>query len=199
MKVLSRDFTFKEKILLLVLVLVLIGLGYYQFVDKPVRTNIAKAQQEQEALQVELTAVNTKIATLEKMQNEINDIASSGEVSVMPSYNNSRNVTKLLNDVLGNLGYSITCSNVTRNGDQIRRNISLQFICPDYSSMQRVFQELTGSEYRCLLGDITGSINTRYYHEDDDSVTVNATATFYETMVGGTPDSGLPEDSAAAQ
>jgi len=197
MKILSRDFTFKEKVLLLLLVIVLIVLGYYQFIDKPIRSAIAKAQAEQEALQVELTAVNAKIATLEKMQNEIDELSSSGQVSLMPSYNNSRNVTRLLNDVLGRLGYSITFSNVTRNGDQIRRNISLQFISPDYASMEKVFRELTGSEYRCLLDNVTGSVNNRY--NEDDSVTVNATATFYETMVGGTVDSGLPADSAAAQ
>ena len=29
-------------------------------------------------------------------------------------------------------------------------------------------------------------------------ITVNATATFSETMVGGTPDAGLPESKPAA-
>ena len=37
MKILSRDFTLKEKILLLLLSAVLVGLFYYQFVDQPVR------------------------------------------------------------------------------------------------------------------------------------------------------------------
>ena len=43
MKILSRDFTLKEKILLLLLALVLIVLGYYQFIDKPCRRDIAEA------------------------------------------------------------------------------------------------------------------------------------------------------------
>ena len=197
MKVLSRDFTLKEKILMLLLAVLLLALGYYQFVFKPVNNAIAKAKAEQEALQTELVAVNTKVATLESMQNEINEIAASGKVSQMPSYNNSRNVNKLLNDTLGKLGYSITFSNVTRTNDQIRRNISLQFVSPDYESMERVFEKLSSSEYRCLINDVSGSINNRY--NDDNSVTVNCTATFYETMVGGTPDSGLPADSAKAK
>ena len=196
MKILSRDFTTKEKILLLVLVLILLALAYYQFVDQPVRQAIATAQSEQEALQIELTAVNAKVATLERMQNEIDQVSSSEHVTQMPSYNNGRNVTKLLNDVLGHLGYTINFSNVTRNGDQIRRNISLQFISPDYATMERVFQDITGSEYRCLLDDVSGTVSNRY--NEDNSITVNATATFYETMVGGTPDSGLPADEAAA-
>ena len=53
---------------------------------------------------------------------------------------------------------------------------------------------MTGSEYRCLLDDVSGSVNNRY--NDDNSVTVNATATFYETMVGGKPDSALPPEES---
>jgi hypothetical protein len=34
--------------------------------------------------------------------------------------------------------------------------------------------------------------------ENDGVVVVRQAATFYETMVGGTPDAGLPVDSAAA-
>ena len=37
------------------------------------------------------------------------------------------------------------------------------------------------------------SINT------DGSVNLTATATFYETMVGGTPDAGLPVDGAGTK
>lgn len=32
----------------------------------------------------------------------------------------------------------------------------------------------------------------------DGQVAISATATFYETMVGGKPDAGLPADSSAA-
>lgn len=195
MKILSRDFTIREKILMLILCVILLALAYYQFVDQPIRRSIEEARSVQEALQIELSAVNKKAETLENMQDEIESIIASGSVSLMPSYNNSRNVTRLLNDVLGDLGYSITFSNVTREGDQIRRSVSLQFVCPDYASMQRVFDGLTGGEYRCMLDDVSGAVSNRY--DDDTSVTVNATATFYETMVGGSADSGLPEDNAA--
>ena len=43
MKVLSRSFSLKEKILLLLLSLILVGLAYYQFVDQPVRSALATA------------------------------------------------------------------------------------------------------------------------------------------------------------
>ena len=46
MKILSRDFTLKEKLLMLLLGLVLVGLAYYNFVDQPVRTSLASAEAE---------------------------------------------------------------------------------------------------------------------------------------------------------
>ena len=44
---------------------------------------------------------------------------------------------------------------------------------------------------RCLIGDMRCST------DEEGLVTVSETATFFETMVGGTPDSLLPEDPAA--
>jgi len=201
MKILSRDFTTKEKLLILVLILFLIGLAYYQFVDQPVRKAIETAQNEKAALQVELDAINVKIAQLEKMQREIDDLSQGGTIRMMPSYNNSKAVNTLLNNVLGDLGYSITFSKVTRDGDQIRRNISLQFTALDYDTVNRVLTELTTSEYRCLIDDVQCSaISRRTIEEAEESAfNVGATLTFYETMVGGTADAGLPESKSAAQ
>ena len=56
MKILSRDFTRAEKILIAVLMLILVGLAYYQFVEKTVRQSIINAQSEVQMLQTELTA-----------------------------------------------------------------------------------------------------------------------------------------------
>ena len=40
MKVMSRDFTLLEKLMLILLVLILLGLAYYYFVDQPVRSTV---------------------------------------------------------------------------------------------------------------------------------------------------------------
>ena len=193
MKRLSRDFTIREKILLLILALLLVGFAYYRFVDVPVREGIASAQSKQDSLSTELTIVEAKVRSLEKMQNELDDIAKQGTVSYMPSYNNAKNVNRLLNDVLGPLDYAVNFTQLTRTGNQIRRNVSLQFTSPDYETMETVLRELSESEYRCLLNDLKGSVNTL---RDGGTITVNLTATFFETMVGGTEDAGLPSDSA---
>ncbi len=198
MKVLSRDFSMKEKLLLLVLSLVLVGLAYYQFVDRPVREALASAQTEAESLKTELKTVEAKLERMHRMRSEVDDVTAGGTASEMGSYNNSKVELALLNDILADAQkYSISFADVTRNGDQIRRNFTLQFTTDDYGLMEYMIASLVDNHYRCLIGDLhcsaasNGSVM-------DGVVTVNATGTFYETMVGGTPDAGLPETRAAA-
>ena len=85
MKVLSRDFTLKEKILLLILSLALIGLAYYQFIDQSVRSELAIAQSEKESLQVELDAVQMQLAQLKKMEQEMADLSGDTSLGIMGS------------------------------------------------------------------------------------------------------------------
>lgn len=195
MKMLSRDFTLKEKILVLLLILVLLALAYYQFVDQPVRSAIEKAEAENAALETELDAVQIRLAQLKRMQNELDGLSSDGSVKPMPSYNNSQQVNTLLNNVLGDLGYNITFSNVRRNGNQIRRSISLQFTASSYETVELIMKQLSNNEYRCLLENV--SCTARGGDVTENVISVTATLTFYETMVGGTPDAGLPADSNA--
>ena len=206
MKILSRDFTRAEKIILVILALVLVGLAYYQFVYKMVAESIQKAHAEAEAIRVEMTGVNAKIQRMEEMQAELESIQSNPNASYMGSYNNSKEELAFLNDVLGGaLQYNITFSNVTRDGDQIRRNFSLQFTTEDYASMERIISRLCDGKLRCLINDISYSVSRYNYSAADrerygvdwyERVNVNCTATFFETMVGGTADAGLPPDSA---
>ena len=208
MKILSRDFTRGEKALLLLLALVLVGMVYYFLVDRPVRNDLASAKAEKEAIQTELTALQLQIAKLEQMQAELESIQANPQVSRMGSYNNNREELAFLNDILdGTEDYTVTFSGVTRDGDQIRRNFSLRFTVSSYAAMERVIKQIYSSELRCLIDDINYSRTRVYYNTAErlnhgadyrDVVTVNATATFFETMVGGTPDAGLPQSGKAA-
>ena len=196
MKVLSRDFTLKEKILLLLLSLVLVGLAYYQFVDQPVRSKIESAHAEAQELAAELKTVDAKLEKMHRMRNELDDVTAGGTASEMGSYNNSKEEYQVLNDILGDaLTYSITFANVTRDNDQIRRNFTFQFTT-DYEAMEEKIDSLLRNHYRCLIGDLRCTA-TRNGDVTEGTITVNGTATFYETMVGGIPDAGLPESKPA--
>lgn len=198
MKVLSRDFTLKEKLLLLLLSLVLVGLAYYQFVDQPVRTALEAARTEAESLTVELQTVEAKLERMRRMRSELEDVTAGGTATEMGSYNNSKEEIASLNDILSEaLQYNITFANVTRSGDQIRRNFTLQFTTDSYETMEHMVSQLSQNHHRCLIGELRCTA-ARNESVKDSNITVNATATFFETMVGGTPDAGLPESKPSA-
>ena len=191
MKVMSRDFTAKEKALILVLALVLLALAYYYFVDQNVRTSIANSESEAQSLQTQIDAVQARIVRLKSLQAKMDALEASGQLSYMGSYNNSKAEVAFLNDILANTQqYSVEFANVTRSGDQIRRSFTLQYTTANYAAAQAIMKRLCAGSNRCLMGDVSCAI------ADDGRVTMKQSATFYETMVGGTPDAGLPRDTA---
>ena len=212
MKVLSRDFTLREKILLIVFCLILLALAYYRFVYVPCSDAIANARADRDMYQTELLSAMTKEAQLRRMKTELDSLGELQETSRMDSYNNSKAELSLLNSVLEAADkYSVSFASVTRDGDQIRRNFSLQFTTGSFDAAKQIIACLSESEYRCLIGDMqytktllraeegetfTGGqwIDGVYYF---NVITVATTATFFETMYGGTPDAGLPADRAA--
>lgn len=68
MKIMSRDFTTKEKVLLLILAAILILAGYYLFVDQPVRSALDSAKSQQEELNTELVVLQSRAASLSSMR-----------------------------------------------------------------------------------------------------------------------------------
>ena len=66
----------------------------------------------------------------------------------------------------------------------------MQFAAKDIETVDLILMRLTNSGRRCMIGDVSCSLNGR--SGDEGLVSVALVATFYETMAGGTPDSGLP-------
>lgn len=195
MKTLSRDFTSKEKVLLLVLALLLLALSYYRFLWMPTNESMDRAVNRRDDLQAVLTTTLLKEARLKKMQNELDSLGKLELASRMGSYNNSKAELSLLNSVLEAAdSYYISFTNVTRDGDQIRRNFNLLFTADNFAQVKQIIQHLTESEYRCLLGDMRYSVETRQGAKNYGKVTVETAATFFETMYDGVPDAGLPAE-----
>ena len=133
MKIMSRDFTTREKIMLLVLTLILLAAGYYAVIDQPIRTAINEAKSQQDELNTELMLLQTKAASLSRMQSELDSIEQSGSLGKMGNYNNSKPELDELNQLLQDSNtYDISFSDVTLDGDLIRRSFSLTFSASDY-------------------------------------------------------------------
>ena len=91
MKIMSRDFTTREKIMLLVLTLILLAAGYYAVIDQPIRTAINEAKSQQDELNTELMLLQTKAASLSRMQSELDSIEAEAwekwEATIIPRQN----------------------------------------------------------------------------------------------------------------
>lgn len=202
MKIMSRDFTKREKVLIVVLIVILAALCYYWFVDIPVRNGINEATSRKESLQLELDSVNQKIADLQQMDRELANLGNSGRAGYMGSYNNSKAELAQLNDVLSKTEeYAIAFADLTREGDLVRRGFTIQFTTNGYDDAKKTIIDLENSEYRCRIGDLACEPDTNSEEEVDlkhwkGKIQVSATATFYETMVGGVADEGLPADES---
>ena len=202
MKLLTKEFTKRETVLIFALMIILVALLYYKFVDVPIKNAISEAQQEQtELLKTEETE-RAQAQKLQKLAETLEDAKADGANSQMLSYNGSSMEIAFLNEVLSKTdSYNLSFTNVTRTDDQIRRNFSLTFSVYSYDAAEEIFRELSASPYRMLIGDVNVSVQ---YHSDSYSVSkglttevkVSLAATFYETMVGRTTDAGLPKNSA---
>ena len=194
MRIMSRSFTLAEKIFLLFLVVILLGLLYYKVVDEPVKASIDSYEADERMYQTQIDILQTKVMQLKNIQNTMDELEAEDRLSFMGSYNNSRDEVAFLNEVLQRASeYSISFENVSRQGNQIRRNFTLQYKTKDYDKAKKIMKKLCNGNLRCLIKDIRCSV------AEDGETTIAQTATFYETMVGGTPDAGLPESGASVK
>ena len=190
MKLLSRDFTALEKLVLLILILVLMGLGYYRFIDQPVRKGIEEAEAQCEKLQVDLNDVNLRIQAYEDRLNELNEAKELRQS--MPSYNQSEEEIKILNDVLSaSENYSFNMEKITLSGNQIRRNFTFSFTSPDFQNVKGIFTGLSNSRIRCLIGNV--ECGGLVVSPDGDSISVRANGVFYETLMDAEHDAVIDE------
>ena len=193
MKIFSREFSLMEKLLIALLVLILLALVYYQFVDKTVRSTIVNAESEAQMLEKEIAAVQQRAMKLRSLQDTLEEMEAEGRLSWMASYNGNKAEVAFLNAVLGDtLTYSVEFSDVTRKGNQIRRSFKLKYQTSGFRAARNIVDRLLDGENRCLVENVKCRI------ANNGVTTVEAQATFYETMVGGTPDAALPADSAKA-
>lgn len=179
------NFSKKEKFMLFILFILLIGLIYYRFVYITVNSKIDAANGQADALQTELDAANKRLSRIKSMD-KIDSLSQR-----MGSYNNIKMETAYMNTALsGAPDYTVTFEEVTREGNLVRRNFQLRFTTADYASAVNIIKYLTEGELRCKVSDVRCTIG------DGGETTMDVTGTFYETMVGGKPDSALPPEES---
>ena len=200
-KGLGRVFNKKEGVILAILVILILGWVYYLTVDVPVRSGIREARQETEALETEAMAAEARVENVRYMLANREAQGEDGySDSYIPSYNASNAELDFLNDTLSHAeDYYIGFSNLTREGDLIRRSFSLQYRASSYEAAMRILKQVEDSENRCLISDYSVTPAEDSASILSGKVQVSCQATFYETMFEGKEDADLPEDPTALQ
>ncbi len=201
MNILSREFSPREKVLLVVLGVIILAAVYYLVIFQPVTERTKAAEANAQDLETRLVALNAKVAQIQKMQKSIEEYTDNGHIiSIMPSYNAGKQELVFLNSTLAaSNDYYVGFTNITREGNQIRREFSLKFTVDRYSEAEDIMNVLEHSDLRCLISDFTVKPVEQEAMLDNGEVEASCVATFYETMFGGVADAELPEDSAQQQ
>ena len=141
MKGLSKGLTTREKTLLFILILIIIGAAYYLIVQQPVADGLKSANNRATDIENELIVVNAKAQKISNMKEEIAELEKGGQgLSLMPSYNSSKQEIEFLHGVLSSqtLDYIISFTEVTRISNQIRRNFSLHFTANNFDEAEKI-------------------------------------------------------------
>ena len=201
MNILTRDFTKKEKILLLILGIVILASVYYLVVYSRVEDGIRSANDKVQDLETQLIVTQAQIDRINSMSDELASLKQAGfQVGYMPSYNAGKQELDFLHATLADtVDYFVNFTDLTREGDQIRREFSLQFTAKNYKQAENIIKQLENSDVRCLVGNVYAVPAEKDDTLLDKTVSVSLTGTFYETMRDGVPDQELPEDENAAE
>lgn len=194
MKILKKEFSLVEKLILLGMIVFLIVLMYIYFVDKPVKKGMREAEQIIADCEMLTPALQAKVMQLQEVEYKLDQIKKTdGLLSVLESYNNGEAEMDFMHEVLRNAySYNISFANATRDGDLIRRNVDITFTADSYEVAKAIIEQFAGCKFRCIVSDVRMA-NTKV-RDGNSAVAVSCNMTFYETMVGGTNDIGIPAD-----
>ncbi len=156
---LQRNFSRREKVLLIILSLLVAAISYYFLVWKPVSERADAAALRQADAENETVIEEAKLAQMQQMQAEIDEMDAleieSGAASI-PPYDNAKRVMQLLNGVLtASLRYEINFNNVAFNGNLAARSLHMRFECDSYEKAKDIVRSLYSAPYRCHIGNFS--------------------------------------------
>ena len=173
----------REAGMLVVLVVLLIGVVYYMGFYTPLQAEMSSIAAESAQCDDEIVVANAKVAKMGQMQAELDEIFArpAKEITEIAPYDNKEVVLNQLYSILArtqDYSLSFTDPDVQEDGT-VRRNISMSFRCDSYAAAKNVIRDLTDSQWRCLVSNLSIAC------EEGDmmklGVTVTATITFFES------------------
>ena len=208
-----RRLTAREVTLLIILLVLLLFAAYYLLFYVPTQQKMDDLQGQIAETESIIEAEQARLARKQAMEKELEEVfAGDPDPVSMAPFDNSRNVMHQLNSILSAASdYSLNFSNASpgEGGDFVRRDISMNFTCPNYAAARSILQQLHDSQYRCMLDSVSvteresgGTTGPSWLYDDDqeenaktpeDDIEVDVTATivFFEYVdPGDAPSAG---------
>ena len=203
-------FSTRDIVMVVFLVVFLIGVLYYMGFYKPLQADLASITSQTVQTDDQINQAMNKAAEMKRMRDELDVILSQPkfQITEIAPYDNKNIVLNMLNGVLGaSEEYSLSFTDPEiEEGGTVRRDVSMNFSCRDYDSAKINLRNLTKSNWRCLVRNVSinadGSVaehldedekkeleektedEDKAYDENDlmmTPVSVSATITFFES------------------
>lgn len=172
----------REITMITLLVVLLVGVIYYMTFYKPMQQELSSIAQQSADVDNQISAVAAKVARMDIMQAELDEIFANaeGEVTEIAPYDNKEVVLSQLNGILQeSLEYSLNFAEPAIQEDgTVRRNVTMNFRCADFDSAKTIIEALTKSHWRCMVSNLSLSGSGDVM---EGEVQVNATITFFES------------------
>ena len=191
----NRKFTAREAWLLLLLSVRLLALFYYLALYRPVNLEVERCAALQVPVEEDLELQMMKATRKKKMVDELENAPEKQQGELLP-YNNIKNeITDLYEALSPAATYNLSFSEAVASGNIVRRDISISFQTENYQKMRSILEQMHSSPYRCILKDLSISVNKSRGEAGGMSaaelINVNVNITFYETLVGAENTNGL--------
>ena len=172
--------TNKEITALVLVIFLVAGITYYLAFYKPMQKDLDSLAAQSVELDNQIAEATAKAGNMKKMQQEIDEILSQPktEITEIAPYDNKKVVFNMLNGILmRTVDYSLNFADPEIQPDGfVRRNVSMSFNCTSYEEAKAVIQDLTKSNWRCLVSNcnITALDSIEIINEDGETVTITA-------------------------
>lgn len=174
--------TAREGAMLILLVVLVVGVAYYMGFYTPLQEELTSIANQTVDTEMQVTTALSKVGKMNAMQEELDEILSrpEDEITEIAPYDNKEVVLNQLYGILGRTAdYSLNFTDPTVGSDgTVRRNISMTFYCESYEAAKAVIEDLTDSQWRCLVSNL--AIVAEEDNVLENPVTVTATITFFE-------------------
>ena len=173
----------REAGMLVILVVLLIGVVYYMGFYTPLQAEMSNIAAQSADCDDQMVVAEAKIAKMGQMQAELDEIFArpESEITEIAPYDNKEVVLNQLYGILGRTtDYALTFTDPEVQEDgTVRRNISMKFSCESYAAAKEVIDDLTDSQWRCLVNNLAISCDEENMMQY--GVDVTATITFFES------------------